>query len=323
MMRKAIIYSLISILFLLLIVYFFKEKSPFGVKNTSFAVDPKNEITAIELTDGKGTLHLEKRGEEWIVNKKFETRKSSILFILKILNKMEIKSPVTPEMFNKEIVDYGITPVKVKISEKGRIIKSFLVFKTLSNAYGNIIKLREGSKPFIVYVPGSDVEIGSAFTLNELFWQPYTIFNLLPSDINMVTLENIADTGASFRIENENHRFRLYGRTKELIGWDTSRIIRYLSYFTHVPFESWAFNLSSGEKEKIKNQEPLYEITLLGTRGSKTVLMLWERSIDENGVRKSDTDRLWAKKDSSDQIFIIRFNDIDPLLKKRSYFFPR
>jgi hypothetical protein len=225
-------------------------------------------------------------------------------------------------MFNKEIVENGITPVKVKVSEKGRIIKSFLVYKTLSNTYGNIMKMREGSKPFIVCVPGNDVEIGSAFTLNELFWQPYTVFNLLPSDIYSVTLENMADTGASFRIESKNHRFRFYGQIKELTGWDTSRIIRYLSYFTHVPFESWAFNLSAGEKEKIKNQEPLYEITVEGTKGSKTVLMLWGRSIDENGVRKSDTDRLWAKRDNSDEIFIIKFTDIDPLLKKQSYFFP-
>jgi len=323
MMRKAIIYILISILFVLLAIYFLKERSPFGGKNTSFAVSPQNEITAIEFTDGQSTLHLERKGEEWIVNKRFETRKSSILFILRILTCMEIKSPVTPEMFNKEIVDNGIAPVKVKVSEKGRVIKSFLVYKTASNTYGNIMKLREGSKPFIVYVPGNDIEIGSAFTLNELFWQPYTVFNLLPSDIYSVTLMNIADTSASFRIKNENNRLMFYGQSAELAGWDTSRLIRYISYFTHVPFESWAFYLSDDAKQKIKKQKPLYEITVTETDGDKTTLVLWERSIDDNGVRKSDTDRLWAKNDGNDEIFIIRYTDIDPLLKKRSYFFTR
>jgi hypothetical protein len=321
MMRKAIIYVLISILLIFFVVHFFKERSPFGGKNTSFAVDPENEITSIEFTDGPGTLHLDKKGEEWVVNRKFETRRSSILFILKILTEMQIKSPVTPEMFNKEIVENGITPVKVKVSEKGRTLKSFLVYKTASNTYGNIMKLRESSKPFIVYVPGNDVEIGSAFTLNELFWQPYTVFNLLPSDIYSVTLKNMADTDASFRIKNENNRYRLYSHSEELTGWDTSRVVRYISYFTHVPFESWAFDLTAIEKEKIKKQEPLYEITIAGTGGEKITLKLWERSIDDNGVRKSDTDRLWAKKDGNDEIFIIRYTDIDPLLKKRSYFF--
>ena len=195
-------------------------------------------------------MTLEKAGEEWLVNKDLKTRKTSILFILKILTEMEIKSPVTPELFNKEIIENGIDPVKVRVFEKSKIIKSFLVYKTASNKYGNIMKLRESSKPFIVFVPGNEVEIGSAFTMNELFWQPYTVFTLLPSDIYSVALENMADTSSSFMIKNENHRFRLYGNPGELTGWDTSRLIRYVSYFAHVPFESWALNLSADEKEK-------------------------------------------------------------------------
>jgi hypothetical protein len=321
-MRKAIIYTLIPILLLLFIVYLLKERSPFGGNNTSFAAKPRKEITGIEFTHGRDKLFLEKKGDDWFVNKKYETRKSSILFILKILTEMEIKSPVTSEMFNKEIIGNGIAPVRVKVSESGRIIRSFLVYKTASNTYGNVMKLKEGSKPFIVFVPGNDVEIGSAFTLNRLYWQPYTVFNLLPSDIYSVTLENIADTGASFKIENNNHRFRLYGQSSQLTGWDTSQVVRYISYFTNVPFESWASDLSDDEKEKIEKQDPLYRITVAGTGGAKTALILWERSIDDNGVKKTDTDRLWAKKDDNDEMFIIRYTDIDPLLKKRSYFFP-
>lgn len=321
-MRKTIRYIVISMLVLILVYYMQKEKSPFGEKNTSFAVSPEIEINGIEFSDGRSTLDLDKKGDRWIVNKQFETRRSSILFILEILNGMEIKSPVTPELFEKEIVEKEIEPVRVKVSAKGRVIKSFLVYKTASNTYGNIMKLREGSKPFIVCVPGNDVDIGSAFTLNELFWQPYTVYNLLPSDIFSVTFENISDTGSSFRIENENQRLRLYGRSEELTGWDTSRLIRYISYFTHVPFESWALDLSSVEKERIKSQEPLYRISVTTSGGAKTVLTLWERSIDENGVLKSDTDRLWAKKDDSGEIIILRYTDIDPLLKKRAYFFP-
>jgi hypothetical protein len=237
---------------------------------------------------------------------------------------MEIKSPVTPEMFNREIVDNNVDPVRVKVSEKGKVIRSFLVYKTASNAYGNIMKLKENSKPFIVYVPGNDVEIGSAFSLNELFWKPYTVFNLLPSEIFSVVLENLADTGSSFRIENENHRPRLYSQSAEITGWDTAQLVRYLSYFTHVPFESWAFNLPADEREKIKMQAPLYKISVTGRAGEKSTLVLWERSIvEKNGVKKIDTDRLWAKKDGNDEIFVIRYTDIDPLLKKRSYFFPR
>jgi len=321
-MKKAIIFTVISVLLLILIVYLLNERSPFGGDNTSFAADPGKEITRIEFTDSQNSLILEKKGEEWLVNKKFETRKSSILFILKILTEMEIKSPVTPELFEKEITEKGIVPVRVKVSGGGKMIKSFLVYKTLSNTYGNIMKLREGSKPYIVYVPGNEVEIGSAFTMNELFWQPYTVFNLLPSEIYSVTLENMVDTGLSFNIKNENRILSLSTLTNELNGWDTSRVIRYLTYFTQIPFESWAFYLSADEKEKITNGMPLYRITVLSSAGERKILSLWQRWVSGAGGEQKDTDRLWGKTDGNDELFILRYSDIDPLLKKRSYFFP-
>jgi hypothetical protein len=322
MNRKTIRYSVIVIPFLILVVYLFRERSPFGGGNTSFAAEPKIEITRIEFAEGKNTLTLEKAGEEWLVNKDLKTRKTGILFILKILTEMEIKSPVTPELFNKEIIENRIDPVRVRVFEKSKIIKSFLVYKTASNKYGNIMKIRESSKPFIVFVPGNEVEIGSAFTMNELFWQPYTAFNLLPSDIYSVALENLADTSSSFMIKNENQRFRLYGNPGELTGWDTSRLIRYVSYFAHVPFESWALNLSDDEKKNIEKEEPVYKITVVTSEGERKVVKLWQRSVDGNDVTKLDTDRLWAKTEGSAEIFVIRYIDIDPLLKKRSYFYP-
>jgi hypothetical protein len=322
MTRKIIKYLLFCVPVIILIVYLLNERSPFGGRNSSFASRPKKEITKIEFNGRSADLVLEKKGEEWIVNKKHEARKSSIQFILKILAEMQIKSPITTDLFNEEIINRKVAPVRVKVFERRKVIKSFLVYKTPSNTYGNIMKMREGSKPFIVYVPGNETEIGSAFTVNELFWRPYTVFSLLPSDILSVRLENMADTGSSFIIRNENQRFLLYDMKKELAGWDTSRTIRYLSYFTHVPFESWTFDISADEKEKIKKEMPLYKITVYKTSGEKVVLSLWERSIDENGIKKKDTDRLWGKTDAMDEIFIIRYLDIDPLLKKRSYFFP-
>lgn len=322
-MKKAIRFAVITIPLLILIIYLLKERSPFGGGNTSFATDSAKEITRIEFTDDSEKLIIEKKGEEWVVNGRFETRKSSILFILKILTEMEIKSPVTPDLFEKEITGNAIKPVKVKVSGNGKTIRSFLVYKTGSNTYGNIMKLREGSKPYILYVPGNEVEIGSAFTLNELFWRPYTVFNMLPSEIYSVKFENIADTASSFSIKNENRKLSLSGLSGGLAGWDTSRVIRYITYFTHIPFESWAFDLPADQKERIVKKEPLYRITVVSSGGERKILTLWERSFDEEDADKTDTDRLWGKTDGGDELFILRYTDIDPLLKKRSYFFQR
>lgn len=321
-MKRFFRVSVIIIPVTFLVIYLLKERSPFGGKNTSFAVPPGTAITRIEFTCSGKNLTLERKEDQWFVNKKQETRKSSIMFILKILNEMQIKSPVTPELFDKEIIANGISPVKVKVYSGSRTVRSFLVFKTSSNTYGNIMKLSEGSKPYIVFVPGNEVEIGSAFTLNELFWQPYTVFDLLPSEIYSVTFENLSDSSSSFRIKNENRTLSLYMLNNQISGWDTTRVVRYITYFINIPFETWAFDLPESERDEIIKSQPLFRITVISSDGEKKILSLWERSVEENGLKKKDTDRLWGKTNQSNEIFVMRYTDIDPLIKKRSYFFP-
>jgi hypothetical protein len=323
MAGRIIKYSILLIAIIPVVFFFLtRENAPFGGRNSSFAVATDKEITGIEFSDGKTSLKLAKKGDKWMVNDKLETRKSSILFIRQILQGLEIKSPVSQELFDNEILKKNIKPVRVKVFENKRLIKSFYVYKTPSNIYGNIMKMREGAKPFIVYVPGYETEIGSAFTMQELFWQPYTIFNLLPGEISSVSLDNFSDPGSSFMIKKNGHTFILTDLTKEVTGWDTSRIIRYVSYFVHVPFESWDFNLSREDKEKLQNTRPAYRIVASNNNGGKIGLTLWERTVSDQGTLKKDTNRLWAKTDTVDEIFIVRYLDIDPILKKRSYFFP-
>lgn len=310
-----------TIAVILLIVVLPKRISPFGKSNSSFSSEPKKEITKIEFSEKGRKLSLEKKGADWLLNGNIETRKNSILFILRILQEIEIKSTVSAELFETVITAKEIVPVEVRVYEKRRLLNSFLVYKTQSNIYGNIMKKREGSKPFIVYVPGFEGDIGSGFILNELFWQPYTVFNLLPSEIESVEFENLSDSSSSFSIINQNNHFILFAVKGTLTGWDSTLVNRYISYFTWIPFESWAFEIGEEEKKKVESQQPLYKITVCNTVGKKTVLTLWERSINENGTYSNDSDRLLGKTEKSHEFFIMRYFDIDPLLKKRSYFF--
>ncbi len=320
MARRITRYLIFSVPLIILIIWLFDRRSPFG-GDSSFSVKKSDEIRKINFSGNSGNLTLEKVGEEWRVNNKYEARKSSMQFILKILTEIQIKSPVTPDLFSSEITKKNITPVKVRVYGRRGLLKSYLVYKTGSNAFGNIMKLREGSKPFIVYVPGSDAEIGSAFIVNELYWRPYNVFNILPSEIQSDSLENPEDSSSSFKIERKNGGFLLYGGPDELRGWDSTRVTRYLSYFINIPFESWAFDLPAVEKERIKNGTPAWRITVIRAAGDEVQLTLWKR-YTESGINKEDTDRLWGKTGSMDELFIVRYMDIDPLLKKRSYFFP-
>jgi hypothetical protein len=319
LIRVVFLFMVIGLFLLIL----FRSRSPFGKTNSSFASEPREEITKIEFSESRQRLTLEKKGESWLINGKVEARKSGILFILRILKEMKIKSPVSPELFESEISGKNIIPVKVKVYEKRRLLKTFFVFKTGSNTYGNIMKIMQASKPFVVYVPGYEGDIGSGFTLNELFWQPYTVFNLLPSEIASVKLENMSDSASSFSIINKDHHYFLSSASGRLTGWDSSLVVRYISYFAWVPFESWAFNIGEAEKKSIEAQKPLYRFTVVTTTGRKSVLSLWGMLTGKSGTNEIDSDRLLGKTEEKDELFIMRYFDIDPLIKKRSYFFPQ
>jgi len=299
----------------LLIFILCRDRSPFGKCNSSFCSEPKEEITKIELFQQGRKLYLEKSEDKWLINGKVEARKSAVHFLESVLLEIQIKSPVSPDLFRKEITEKDIIPLRVKVFEKRKRIRSFLVYKTRSNNYGNIMKIKAGGKPFIVYMPGYEGDIGAAFTLNELFWQPYTLFNLLPSEISSVSFENLSDTASSFSIVMRENQFTLTG----MKGWDSASVIRYLSYFTRVPFEAWAFDIGEEERRRIESQPPLYRIKVTTSEAITTVLTMWEKTDDETSAK--DSDRLWGKTQISDELFVMRYFDIDPLIKKRSYFF--
>lgn len=322
-MNKVFIRSLLTAVFLILLlilILLFRSRSPFGKGQTSFASEPKNEITRIELFDGDKRLFLTSRHGKWFVNDRQEARESGVIFLIRIITEMKIKSPVSPELFNAEITEKAIRPIRVKVFENSKLLRSFFVYKTGSNKYGNIMKIKQRSKPFIVYVPGFEGDIGSGFVVNDLYWQPYTLFNLLPSEISSVTFENLQDSSSSFSISHRNNSYTISDLNTELTGYDNLRIARYISYFTFIPFEKWAFDIDEIEKNRIESGNPLFTIKAVKTTGTDITLKLWRKyDIEKNTI---DTDRLWAKTGNHDELFIVRYFDIDPVLKKRSYFFP-
>jgi hypothetical protein len=321
MNRMTIRYILFIIIGAIFLLFLMKGRSPFGKSNTSFAVKQGTEITRIDFFQGDKKLSLQKSDRSWAVNKTREARKNAILFIIRTLKEIKIKSTVSADIFRNEIIARGIIPVRVNVYERRKLVKSFYVYKTSSNIYGNIMKMKAYSKPFIVFIPGYEDNIGTHFNLSELFWQPYTVYNLLPSEISIVELMNFKETDASFTITNAGNRFSLSDRTGNLSGWDTLRVKRYISYFTSIPFESWAFDMTEDEKKKIEEQSPLYTINVHKPGGGNIGLTIWEKWDYRNGSGNKDTDRIWGRIDGTDNIFILRYFDIDPILKKKSFFF--
>jgi hypothetical protein len=320
-MPKKIVWLAAMVIFagLLLLLLLHGRQSSFGKRDTGFAVAAGSEITRIEMAQGDERVVLNNDGTGWFVNNGGETRKSAVNFLLQTLREIAIKSPVSDEHFDKEVLEKGIVPVRVKIWSRNRMINSFLVYKTESNIYGNIMRRTARTKPFIVSIPGFEGAIGSNFNMNELFWMPFNVFSYIPGDIASVKVDYQANPEESFTVYNSS----LMGSDtlEEPVndGFDNTKIKRYLSYFTWVPFESWAFDLEEAVADSITATVPMAKIIVSLSGGDSGILTIWEKTLTVDGELVTDTDRAWGRRDDG-KLFLVRYFDIDPLLRRKSYF---
>jgi hypothetical protein len=319
-MRMAVLKYLIIVTACIAVVLFFsRDHIPFGKNNSDFAVKPGIEITGVNLLMGNRRVLIRQSGDSWTVNKTGEARESAVLFLIKTLKEIKIKSPVTGDIFKSEIADKRIEPVRVVVYHKRRPVKSFYVYRTPSNQYGNIMKMRPTSKPYIVFMPGYDDNIGSHFIPDVNFWLPFTAISYLPSEIQSVELASLRDTSGSFHVIRKANRFNLSERAPDGCEYDSLKVRRYISYFTSVSFESWATDMTDNERREIESSVPLYRIKIITNDAKEVTLTIWER-IREAVSGEKDTDRVWAEKNDGKGIFIMRYFDLDPILKKKSYF---
>jgi hypothetical protein len=178
------------------------------------------------------------------------------------------------------------------------------------------MKLKQRTKPFILYLPGFNGDIGSVFTVNKLYWEPFVIFNHLPSEIQSVSVNHPSDTVSSFRITAVKGKFFMNGETSS----DSLLVNRYISYFTFIPFDEWAVTMTAEETRKIEMELPLYIIKLDLVNGERKTLTLWAKNDVRGDTIRVDSNRLFGKLHDRDQLFIVRYFDVDPILKRKSYF---
>ncbi len=298
-----------------------RQRSPFGRKNTSFSIDEKTEISRIVFFEGGRKLVLEKNGKNWSVGGETEARPLAVNMLLLILRDMQVKSPVGADVF-KEMISVKPEPVKVFVYSGWRLKRSFFVYHTSSNVYGNIMKMRVASRPFVMHVPGMEEDIGSYFTADPFFWRPFMVFNVMPSELSFVEVRNLRDTASSFKIYHVPGEMNFESALKaDAKRPDTSKIKRYLSYFSYVPFEKPVSDLTREEINDIVTSEPLYIITAGKTDGTVSTVKIWEKYVkNSDGIRVADTDRVWGRIEGTDRLVILRYFDIDPILRNAGYF---
>ena len=175
------------------------------------------------------------------------------------------------------------------------------------------------SKPFFVSLPGYESDPGSHFIADEKFWMPYNIFNLEPDAIESIDLrfKDPDMDDVSIRMEGDDKGVYINGDSLE--GVDNESVRRYISYFTFVPFENWAFDLDPEIRSEMLASDP--EIVLeLNMDGKVIDARFWSKYNETAEGLTPDTDRLYGTLNNGKDFFVVRYFDLDPLIKTADYF---
>lgn len=328
-MRKYFIY-IIAILVLITgagIIYITKMSAPFGKDDSDFAINEINKVTKIVLTSEQGKVELTKIPEGWQVNKRFMARENSVEFLLQVLSRLKIKSPVSDEKFSKETKALTRNVVFIEVFEQLRRVKSFSLYKVNSNSYTNYARKREGANSYVLYIPGFNKPIGSLFVTEEKFWKPYIIFNYPPGMIKAVKMDYPDSPEKSFRIlKTGNNRYKLLRNAKEVPVFDTLAIERYLSYFRNIRFIRWELGIDSAETDSVISTTPEFILTVTDITGENNTIKIYSKLVsivDKGDMLTVSQNEVFVKQNDEKELKVARYFDLDPVIKEIKYFLPK
>ncbi len=314
-MRKILLY-IIAVIVLITgagIIYLTKMGTPFGKDDSGFAIEKVNKVTKIVLTSEQGKVELTKIPEGWQVNKRFMAREGSVEFLLQVLSRLKIKSPVSDEKFLKETKTITENVVFIEVFEQLRRIKSFSLYKVNSNSYANYARTREGANPYVLYIPGFNKPVGSFFVTKEKFWKPYIIFNYRPGMIKAVKMDYPDSPEKSFRIvKTVETRYKLLQDGREVSVFDTLAIERYISYFRNIRFYRWELEIDNVEIDSVISTTPEFILTVTDSTGEHNTIKTYSKTPSHNEV--------FVKQNDEKELSVARYFDLDPVIKEIKYF---
>ncbi|MDR1169534.1 MAG: hypothetical protein LBK97_01705 [Prevotellaceae bacterium] len=236
---------------------------------SNFAVQDIENISRIELSDRNDRIVLSKTGDgEWLASS-FKANMQNVSNLMTILSGIEVRYPL-PKMYDsaypcKKIIDEGIL---VKAFKGKKTVKSYYLLTTGEDNVEAIGLTDEKQKPYVLELPGRDIEFGDYIVMEPSFWENNILFSLNAGQIKYLKIENMETPCSSFSIKVADSIF-LYDMQGKNILFNRFKMEAYLSYFNSISFDS-NLNIPDDEKQQIRSTAPLYVMTVESDTDSLT-----------------------------------------------------
>jgi hypothetical protein len=299
---------LFLILILLFALVFFlvkskKEKGTIPGSQKDFALSDTSEIDKIFLADKAGhSLLLEKRSQEWVVNKKFPARKDVLQNLLYTLKNVEVKMPVANAAFNSIIAQLAASAIKVEIYKKGSLLKTYYVGGPTQDLLGTFMLMDKADRPFIMHIPGFNGYLTTRYSPVEEIWKERILFKGNEKDIASIKIDYPKNPEKSFLLDV--NKKMAYTASNKKVNVSDSVLKAYLLFFNNTPFETWAIEQNKLQVDSILALPPLAIVEVAYTT---------ERKISCKLYPMKDSNRLYAKVENT-ELLIVQHYVFDKIL---------
>lgn len=252
------------------IFYFYNDKKISSNSNSyMFAVNDTSCVSKIFLADRNGTsILLEKNKNNWILNKKYDVKKSSINILLSTIKDIKVHKSVPLNATNNIIKDIATNGIKVEIYSnkknifftKNKLIRSYTLGQPTSDYLSNYIINNDDETPYIVNIPGFNGFLTPRYgvQVNNLdinSWRSTLIFKKSAEKINNISLTNFLDSSKSFSIDNK--KAILYDFNRNKVKVKKNIIDKYVKACSKLNCESFSNSNKFNDYNKL-----LFEISL-------------------------------------------------------------
>ncbi len=290
-----------------------------------FAVKDTNLITGLEITGRGGKVMLVKHELTWRVNGSTPVRKDRMSGMLVLLSRLEVISPVSRSRSEEVTRQLQKDGKRVIITLNKGTTREYFVFQDTMETNATYMMLKDADIPFRMGVRGyKRRDLAALFATNERYWRDNLLLHYLPEQIQYISLQNNRDPARTFHLaRNAEGGFEM---STGIVPGDwfnpvTSKLNQYLGYFYGLRFDAYA-DLQQDTPVKYEyNDEPDFVLEVGNNTGSRTSLSLFPVfTVDPAGINKMDLNVLYAKIDDWDGMVVLKYMEIDPLLKDPGYF---
>lgn len=316
-MRKSLIIVLIILILLTSYVVFIRKSSSV-IDEFSFKLADTSIITRIQLADSTAQVTIKKIDEQWMVNNTFHANQNLVRQFLRIFMNLEI-SLLVPEAetdsINNILAQNGVK-LSFYIGEK--ITREFIIGQFDKEKEATLITNDDQVAAYLI-APGLSRNIRKFIETDPLFWRDKQLFNFSSDEISHIYFKDNVSEKNSFKIRKDKDNFMLYDNDNKQVNFDNKKLMRYLSYFGNLKFESLATELDSKNQDSVIIQTSIYVIEASSVSGLNTKLELFSKK-DSTQADLKDVNFVYGILNAEKHILLIRYFEIDPILKSIRYF---